>query len=171
MTNKEEFISLLRSTNRKGIEDLIAYLETTDFYDAPASTRYHNSKPMGLLKHSLNVYRALKEINGIEKYQEDTIILVSLLHDICKIGFYTMSMRNVKKGNAWVCEPYYTVDDKTPLGISAIALSSVITSPVPTVCSAIATKAIIIANINATMTICRVNSALRLLLRLFFATC
>ncbi len=116
MNNKEEYISLLRSTGRKGIEDLITYLETTDFYEAPASTRYHNSKPGGLLEHSLNVYKALKEIKGVERYSEDTIIIVSLLHDICKIGFYTSTMRNVKKDGLWVQEPYYMVEDNSPLG-------------------------------------------------------
>lgn len=116
MSSKEEYISLLRSTKRKGIEDLIAYLETTDFYEAPASTRYHNSKPGGLLEHSLNVYKALKEIKRSEVYLEDTLIIVALLHDICKIGFYTSTMRNVKKDGKWHQEPYYMVEDTSPLG-------------------------------------------------------
>ena len=115
MTDKEVYINLLRITGRKGIEDLITYLETTDFYEAPASTRYHNSKPGGLLEHSLNVYRALKELNGYcGLYDNETLVIVSLLHDICKIGFYTSIMRNVKKDGKWVQEPYYMVDDTSP---------------------------------------------------------
>ena len=117
MNNKEEYINLLRSTNRKGVEELITYLETTDFYNAPASTRYHNSKPGGLLEHSLNVYRALKELNGYcGLYDNETLVIVALLHDICKIGFYTMSMRNVKRVGQWYSEPYYIVEDTSPLG-------------------------------------------------------
>ena len=85
---KEEFIKLLSSTEREGVEEIINFLEKTDFYKAPASTRYHGNYEGGLLEHSLKVYEILKEkvktcvidINA----QEDTIILVALLHD--KIG-------------------------------------------------------------------------------------
>ena len=55
MTNKERFIELLRSTKREGIEKLIDFLEKTDFFTAPASTRFHMSCEGGLLQHSLNV--------------------------------------------------------------------------------------------------------------------
>lgn len=58
MTNKERFIELLRSTKREGIEKLIDFLEKTDFFTAPASTRFHMSCEEGLLQHSLNVYDA-----------------------------------------------------------------------------------------------------------------
>lgn len=59
MTNKERFIELLRSTKREGIEKLIDFLEKTDFFTAPASTRFHMSCEGGLLQHSLNVYDCL----------------------------------------------------------------------------------------------------------------
>ena len=59
MTNKERFIELLRSTKREGIEKLIDFLEKTDFFTAPASTRFHSSYEGGLLQHSLNVYDCL----------------------------------------------------------------------------------------------------------------
>ena len=57
---KEEFINLLRSTNREGIEEVIQFLERTDFYKAPASTRFHGSYEGGLLEHSMKVYEILK---------------------------------------------------------------------------------------------------------------
>lgn len=120
MTNKERYIKLLKSTPRLGIDNLINWLETTDFFDAPASTKYHNSKPGGLLEHSLNVYDELHrswlldELLGIE---EDSIIIVSLLHDICKADFYIETTRNVKREDGkWYKEPYYSVDDREPLG-------------------------------------------------------
>ena len=102
---KEKFIELLRSTNRDGIENLIDFLDRTDFFTAPASTRFHNSFEGGLLAHSLNVYTALKKLVGSE-WPEDTIILVSFLHDINKKD----------ETGTWVKEPYYTTDDLMPLG-------------------------------------------------------
>ena len=54
---KEEFIELLKSTNRDGIDKLLAWIEKSDFYKAPASTRFHGSYEGGLLEHSLNVYK------------------------------------------------------------------------------------------------------------------
>lgn len=113
---KEKFIELLRSTNREGIEKLIDFLDRTDFYTAPASTRFHNSFESGLLTHSMNVYTSLKKLVGNE-WPEDTIIIVSLLHDICKVNMYKVDYRNKKDENGvWVKEPYYTTDDLMPLG-------------------------------------------------------
>ena len=57
---KEEFIELLKSTNREGMDKLLAWIEKSDFYKAPASTRFHGSYEGGLLEHSLNVYKVLK---------------------------------------------------------------------------------------------------------------
>lgn len=59
--NKAEFLNLLRSTNRDGIENLIEWLESTDFFTAPASTKYHGAYPGGLLQHSINVYNRLHD--------------------------------------------------------------------------------------------------------------
>lgn len=113
---KEKFIELLRSTNRDGIENLINFLEKTDFFTAPASTKFHNSFEGGLLSHSLNVYTALKKLVGNE-WADDTIIIVALLHDICKINMYKVDYRNKKdETGTWVKEPYYTIDDLMPLG-------------------------------------------------------
>lgn len=113
---KEKYIRLLKETNRKGIDDLIEWLESTDFFNAPASTKYHNSKPGGLLEHSLNVYNELLHSDVKYTYFEDSIVLVSLLHDICKANFYIETTRNVKKDGVWIQEPYYTVNDLEPLG-------------------------------------------------------
>lgn len=113
---KEEFLNLLRSVNRDGIENLITFLEKTDFFTAPASTKFHNAFEGGLLSHSLNVYKALKELIG-DKWSNDTLIIVGLLHDICKVNLYKVDFRNRKNENGeWVKEPYYTSDDLMPLG-------------------------------------------------------
>ena len=113
---KEKFIELLKSTNREGIDNLIEFLEKTDFYTAPASTRFHNAFEGGLLAHSLNVYTALKQLVGTQ-WNDDTIIIVALLHDLCKINTYKVDFRNKKdETGTWVKEPYYTIDDLMPLG-------------------------------------------------------
>lgn len=118
---KEKYIELLRSTKRSGIENLIKWLNTTDFFTAPASTRFHLSRKHGLLEHSLNVYKELVDIwanesRDLPRYDSDNLIIVSLLHDVCKANFYSISEKNVKKDNKWVKEPYYMVDDKFPIG-------------------------------------------------------
>lgn len=132
--NIERFEQLLRSTNREGIDDLIAFIQKSDFYTAPASTRYHSCHEGGLLEHSLNVYDRLKAKLNDEVWksnldiEEDTIIIVSLLHDLCKTYFYTTEFRNKKiysengtkkDGNGrydWETVPSYTIDDKFPMG-------------------------------------------------------
>ena len=118
---KEEFINLLRSTNREGIEDLISFLEKTDFYTAPASTRYHGDFEGGLLEHSMKVYEIFKNkvehnIMGLN-WSDDTLIIMALLHDICKVNFYKVDYRNAKNERGeWEKVPYYTVDDTIPYG-------------------------------------------------------
>lgn len=111
---KKRYIELLEESDRKGIDDLIKWLEKSDFFEAPASTKYHNSFEGGLLAHSLNVYDNL--INADLDHGKDTLIIVSLLHDICKANFYSTSQRNVKKDGKWIQEPYYTIDDQFPIG-------------------------------------------------------
>ena len=118
---KEEFISLLRSTNREGIEEVIQFLEKSDFYKAPASTRFHGSFEGGLLEHSMKVYEILKHKvkNSLLdlNVSDDTLILIELLHDICKVNFYKVDYRNAKNERGeWEKVPYYTVDDTIPYG-------------------------------------------------------
>ena len=118
---KEEFLRLLRSTNREGIEELIDFIEKTDFYRAPASTRYHAAYEGGLLEHSLSVYKILKEkVKNLPieiEVKEDTLIIIALLHDICKVNFYKVDYRNAKNSfGEWEKVPYYTVEDTIPYG-------------------------------------------------------
>lgn len=111
MEMKEDFIALLRKIKRPNanIEGLIEKLETTDFFTAPASTRYHNCCYGGLLAHSLNVYNNLEmlvKMKGLEEdISEDSILICGLLHDMAKINFYEPSIRNKKvysdSGSKW----------------------------------------------------------------------
>ena len=118
---KEEFIKLLKSTNREGMDKLIDFLDKTDFYTAPASTRFHGDFEGGLLEHSMKVYEILKEKvkhAPIElNINEDSLIIIALLHDICKANFYKVDYRNAKNEfGEWEKVPYYTVDDTIPYG-------------------------------------------------------
>jgi len=118
---KQKFIQLLESTNREGIENLINCLEKTDFFRAPASTRFHGSYEGGLLEHSIKVYEILNEKvkhTSIDmQVEEDTIKIIALLHDICKANFYKVEYRNAKNSmGEWEKVPYYTVDDTIPYG-------------------------------------------------------
>lgn len=123
---KKLYIDMLRRTKREGIEDLIKYLEGSDFFEAPASTQYHGSYSGGLLEHSLNVYNCLvfeyenlkdAEFN-LPEIPEDSLIIVALLHDLCKVNCYVESTRNVKneKTGAWEKVPYYKREPKLPMG-------------------------------------------------------
>lgn len=119
---KENFINLLKSTNRPGIDELIKYIESTDFFTAPASTKFHSNFEGGLLIHSTNVYNRLKyrlendDLYKELKYPEDTIILTALLHDLCKADIYKIEYRKQKINDVWVDMPIYVMDDSFPLG-------------------------------------------------------
>ena len=126
MNNKERFLEIYnRCIKREGADKLLEFLEKSDFFTAPASGRFHNSFEGGLLDHSLNVYDALvgylespraKAIYGFN-YSDESIAIVSLLHDLCKIGVYKKSFRNVKdESGTWKRVPSYEYDDNLPYG-------------------------------------------------------
>jgi len=119
--NKKDFVNILKSNvKREGIDKLLEWLETTDFYTCPASTKYHLSEEGGLCQHSLNVYERLEKLMiteyGEDGYNKESVALCGLLHDICKTNYYKVEMRNVKEDGVWVQKPYYTVDDQLPYG-------------------------------------------------------
>ena len=102
---------------RKGADKLLAWLENQDFFTAPASTRYHAAYEGGLVEHSLNVYHVLMERFDPAKDNEESFTIVSLLHDVCKTGFYAIEMRNRKnRQGQWESVPFYTIDDQFPYG-------------------------------------------------------
>lgn len=117
--NKNRFISLLNGVGktRKGVDHLLAWLEKTDFYSAPASTRFHCSYEGGLLQHSLNVYDAFLKLFKDDGDAPDSVAICTLLHDVCKCCFYTVEMRNRKnEDGTWERVPYYAVKDQFPMG-------------------------------------------------------
>lgn len=123
-TNAARFSSLYLgcAAGRPGAEEFLEWLSGTDFFTAPASTRFHLSEPGGLCQHSLNVYgRIIQLVRAVcpddAANMERTAGIVSLLHDVCKAGFYGTEMRNKKdESGKWIQVPFYTVDDKFPYG-------------------------------------------------------
>ncbi len=123
---KEEFLSIYNENiKRDGADNFLNYLLKTDFFTAPASTRFHGSHEGGLLEHSLNVYHCLKDYLERDRtkqlyrmnYSEETIALCALLHDVCKVNFYKTDYRNAKNERGeWEKVPYYTIDDTLPYG-------------------------------------------------------
>lgn len=156
MTNEDRLLELKEKFKElynehitvEGSESLLGYLENeTDFFEAPASTMYHNSHPGGLVEHSINVFEKLVNLVKFESselivdeegketfvvgelnYEMQTLAIVGLLHDVCKINTYEIDYRNVKeydpmgqqvdKGGRydWVRKPFYRYNDKMPYG-------------------------------------------------------
>ena len=131
--NIARFEAELAKVQRPGMDKLLEYIQKSDFYKAPASTKYHLACPGGLLQHSLNVLDALRGLlswrsDGSWEYRaagkvvdtipDDSVIMMALLHDICKTHFYGTSTRNVKNETTgrWEKVPFYTVNDMMPLG-------------------------------------------------------
>ncbi|MEG1565407.1 MAG: hydrolase [Bacilli bacterium] len=109
-----------------GADNLLKWIENSDFFVAPASTMYHLSCKYGLLKHSLNVYDRLMKIVDFEykdKVEENLgvdnadLALIALCHDLCKAETYTVEMRNTKDASGnWIKEPYYKYSPKFEMG-------------------------------------------------------
>lgn len=108
---------------REGLEDLLSYLNKTDFYDAPCSGRYHGSYAGALVEHSLNVYQEFWKIAPMYGYsskdssQLESSAIVCLFHDLCKINFYEPYKRNVKNDETGIWEQVqeYRVKGSTAL--------------------------------------------------------
>jgi len=125
--NKKEILGIFEQyVHRDGSDKLIDYLvNKSDFFTAPASTRFHGSYDGGLARHSLNVYHCFKAYLERERVRElyhlsaseETIAICALLHDICKVDVYTRGTRNVKNDQGvWEKVPTYFFEDKLPYG-------------------------------------------------------
>ena len=119
MDYRAEFLEIFQQkVSRPGSEKLLAWLDTTDFLRAPASTRFHGACESGLVMHSLNVYHALRERYFEEGDSEETFAICGLLHDLCKANFYKPGTRNVKNEvtGQWEKVPSYSIEDAFPYG-------------------------------------------------------
>ena len=122
--NKQRFQALLTecAAGRRGVGQFMDWLASTDFYTAPASTRFHLSEPGGLCLHSLHVHDRMVQIAGLLPDPSPERVLsarmVALLHDVCKANFYAVEMRNRKNEltGHWEKYPFYIVADQFPYG-------------------------------------------------------
>lgn len=103
---------------RRGADRLLEWLLSSDFFTAPASTRFHSAYEGGLVEHSLNVYKVFMKKHFVEGEDDpESVAICTLLHDICKAGFYEVSYRNRKNEDGqWEKVPYYTINDRFPYG-------------------------------------------------------
>ncbi|MBQ7353534.1 MAG: hydrolase [Clostridia bacterium] len=128
MNSRDRFIEIFKTKiKREGADKLLDFImsPSSDFFVAPASARYHSAYEGGLCDHSLNVYDCLcayldrpvaKEKYGLN-YSDETIAIVSLLHDLCKMNVYKISYRNAKNEQGqWEKVPYFEYDDQLPYG-------------------------------------------------------
>lgn len=126
MTDKERFIKLYNDyIKREGADKLLEWLEKSDFFTAPASTRFHLAEEGGLCIHSLHVFDRLAMLYEMEFGDVkdgdpimESIAISSLLHDLCKVNFYGVSTRNAKNEETgkWEKVPFYTVEEKLKYG-------------------------------------------------------
>lgn len=134
-TNKKEFKQLVGAyIKRAGIKDLMKWLEGTDFFESPASTKYHGSFEGGLAQHSLEVFYQLEDKmaylvgeNWASVYSHESVAIVALFHDLCKIGRYTLGTRNVppnktESGEWEVHESYNYAPNQFEMGHASLSL-------------------------------------------------
>ena len=122
-----EFITIYRTfIKRDGADKLLDHLiNKSDFFTAPASSRFHSAFEGGLAAHSVNVFHRLVKLlesefgeNWKNIFDPESVAIVALLHDVCKIDYYKLSYRNVKneETGAWEKKPYFSVEDELPYG-------------------------------------------------------
>ncbi len=120
MTAKEEFIQIYtENITRRGSAELLEWIQKTDFFDAPASTKFHCACEHGLVMHSVSVFNTMVEKHFDEETDSlESFAICALLHDLCKAQFYKISTRNVKNEETgqWEKVPYYTIEDSFPYG-------------------------------------------------------
>jgi len=122
--NQERFVEIINQyIKRDGIDALVDWLINSDFFTAPASSKFHSAYEGGLCEHSLKVFdRYVKLLkmeygdNFASVISMESVAIIALLHDVCKVDFYKTDYRNVKVDGQWVQVPYYTVEDKLPYG-------------------------------------------------------
>ncbi len=121
---KQEYLELFYDNiERDGAEEILNYLERSDFFTAPASSRFHSNFAGGLCLHHINVYKRFLSLvqkefgeNWERVISAESVAVVGLLHDICKTNFYKIETRNVKIDGQWVQKPFYKADDPLPYG-------------------------------------------------------
>lgn len=124
MSNKEIFLELIDDNiHRKGIWEFRKWLlEQTDFFEAPASTKYHGAYKGGLVDHSLEVFHQMFQLANLYNMRTDvnsaeleSIMITSLFHDVCKHNMYIEATKNVKDSDGkWIAVPTFSFNPEAP---------------------------------------------------------
>ncbi|MBQ0067597.1 MAG: hydrolase [Phascolarctobacterium sp.] len=122
----QKFKNYYSYIKRAGADKLLEWLEEKGFFNAPASTKYHGNYAGGLVEHSNHVFKRLLHLAEDEdrrqnkttpEYTLDSIALVALLHDVCKIDAYKIETKNQKqKDGSWKQVESYTYTNAFPVG-------------------------------------------------------
>lgn len=121
---KNEFLRIYgENITREGADKLLDWLNKSDFFYAPASTRFHSAHIGGLCEHSVKAYYRFMQLLDVEydgewedKITAEGAAIIALLHDLCKVNFYKTEERNVKENGEWVKKPYFAIEDSLPYG-------------------------------------------------------
>lgn len=126
---KADFLTIYKDIRRPGADKLLAWLESTDFFTAPAGAKHHAAHAGGLVVHSLNVWNRLREITlrdtidgkailDLTPETNETVAILALLHDVCKVGVYHTETKRRRNPDTGTWEDYqaYTFRDPLPLG-------------------------------------------------------
>lgn len=119
MDYKEAFMQAFEANiKRQGAAELLQWMQTTDFFTAPASTRFHGACQSGLVMHSVNVYNVIMDRFKDAGENPESLAICGLLHDLCKANFYKAGFRNVKddETGVWNKVPSYSIQDAFPYG-------------------------------------------------------
>ena len=120
MHDEETFLNLCKTEiHRDGIQELTDWLKKSDFFTAPASTKFDGNFEGGLCKHSLNVAQMLSDLCTLQNlsFNRESVFIVSLFHDLCKVNFYKKGFRNIKDENGcWITKEFWEIDEKFPCG-------------------------------------------------------
>lgn len=126
---KADFLTIYKDIRRPGADKLLAWLESTDFFTAPAGAKHHGAHAGGLVVHSLNVWNRLREITlrdtidgkailDLTPETNETVAILALLHDVCKADVYHLEpgrWKNPATGK-WEDRQEYKFRDPLPLG-------------------------------------------------------
>ena len=112
----------IENIHRDGADKVLKWLQETDFFTAPASTIFHGNFRGGLVEHCVRTYWRFCKLAEMEygaeyvHQQAESLAIIALLHDVCKINYYHIKMRNVKINDVWEKQPYYAIEDDLPYG-------------------------------------------------------
>ena len=124
MDSRDEFLEIFYdNVDRDGADKLVDWLKNSAFFVAPASGRRHSNYRGGLCQHSINVYKRFVKLLQAEygddwgkKVSPESVAIMGLLHDVCKVNTYIEDFKNVKVDGKWEQRPYFRYEDSLPYG-------------------------------------------------------